>query len=133
MLSNVLLFCSLASSVLAVPYFPAWPTHPGPPSWHGPHGGRPRPTGGPIQGNPVVAIPSGVLIGTTTTVAGPPNATATVNKFLGIPFAAPPVGDLRFAPPQDPARWERPLNVSVFSPSCIQQFPCRSSSPMLII
>ena len=30
---------------------------------------------------------------------------AAVHTFLGIPFAKPPVGPLRFAPPEDPEPW----------------------------
>ena len=30
----------------------------------------------------------------------------SVSKFLGIPFAAPPVGDLRMKPPKEPASWK---------------------------
>lgn len=30
----------------------------------------------------------------------------SVSKFLGIPFAAPPVGDLRMKPPKKPASWK---------------------------
>ncbi|KAL9966487.1 hypothetical protein ACROYT_G024569 [Oculina patagonica] len=42
-------------------------------------------------------------------VASYPNASApfkSVNKFLGVPFAAPPIGELRLKPPQPPVAWE---------------------------
>ncbi|KAI9846804.1 MAG: hypothetical protein M1837_003653 [Sclerophora amabilis] len=61
-------------------------------------------------------VASGVVVGTTTTL---PSATTAVNKFLGIPFAAPPE---RFSPAQEPAAWSDPLEVSAFKPACIQQF-----------
>lgn len=43
-----------------------------------------------------------------------------VNAFLGIPFAAPPVGDLRFKRPVEAAHWTETLNVRTLSASCPQ-------------
>lgn len=44
-----------------------------------------------------------------------------VDKFLGIPYAAPPVGDLRFKPPQQPQPWKPAIyNASYFRSVCIQ-------------
>lgn len=47
--------------------------------------------------------------------------TPLVRKFLGIPYAEPPVGDLRFAPPQTKVS-EGVVNATAFGPSCMQQF-----------
>lgn len=41
-------------------------------------------------------------------------------EFLGIPYAAPPVGSLRFAPPVAPAPWGTPLDATVYPPGCSQ-------------
>ncbi len=42
-------------------------------------------------------------------------------RFLGIPFAAPPVGELRWKPPQAPAPWNGTLEASHFSDACAQE------------
>jgi len=46
-----------------------------------------------------VRIESGILSGTL-------NSDGTVRMFKGIPFAAPPIGDLRWKPPQPPLAWQ---------------------------
>ena len=38
--------------------------------------------------------------------------------YLGIPFAAPPVGDLRWRAPQPPARWTGVKSAAAFAPAC---------------
>ncbi len=43
--------------------------------------------------------------------------------FLGIPYAAPPVKDLRFAPPTPPARWRGVRDASRQAPACLQFQP----------
>lgn len=40
--------------------------------------------------------------------------------FKGIPYAAPPVGDLRFAPPAPPAHHDEVLQADTFGGSCLQ-------------
>ncbi|TGZ79444.1 alpha/beta-hydrolase [Ascodesmis nigricans] len=41
-----------------------------------------------------------------------------VREFLGIPYARPPTGLLRFAPPVRVTPWIRPFNASTFGASC---------------
>ena len=41
-------------------------------------------------------------------------------QFLGIPYAKPPVGALRWQPPQKPAPWTTPLEATQFSKRCAQ-------------
>jgi para-nitrobenzyl esterase len=43
-----------------------------------------------------------------------------VRAFKGIPFAAPPVGNLRWAPPQPVASWEGVRSTQAFGPRCMQ-------------
>lgn len=44
----------------------------------------------------------------------------SVAEFLGIPYAAPPVGPLRWKPPQPPAKWTDTLLTIDFRDSCVQ-------------
>ncbi|WP_420136858.1 carboxylesterase/lipase family protein [Sphingomonas sp.] len=43
-----------------------------------------------------------------------------VAAWLGIPFAAPPVGDLRWRPPQPAGHWRGTYPATRFAPSCMQ-------------
>ena len=54
-------------------------------------------------------------------LSGVPGADRSVRVFKGIPFAAPPVGDLRWRPPQPPARWTGVRTADRFSDNCMQR------------
>ena len=41
-------------------------------------------------------------------------------EFLGIPYAAPPVGQFRWRPPQPPAEWTETLLTIDFRDTCVQ-------------
>ena len=43
-----------------------------------------------------------------------------LRTFRGIPFAAPPVGDLRWRPPQPLANWEGARDATEFGTPCVQ-------------
>ena len=59
-----------------------------------------------------VRVESGRLSGIAT-----PNA---VTVFKGIPFAAPPLGDLRWRPPRPAAKWKGVRQAARFSAACMQ-------------
>lgn len=56
-------------------------------------------------------------------VQGTFNFDKTVRFFKGIPFAAPPVGDLRWKAPQPAKKWKGKLQCTDFGPSPIQNDP----------
>src|SRR5207302_8491224 len=45
---------------------------------------------------------------------------AGVREFLGVPYAAAPVGDLRWRPPQEHARWAGVRDATRFGAHCPQ-------------
>jgi para-nitrobenzyl esterase len=45
-----------------------------------------------------------------------------VYRWLGLPFAAPPVGDLRWRAPQPPQSWDGVRDATAFAPAAIQTF-----------
>jgi para-nitrobenzyl esterase len=53
-------------------------------------------------------------------VAGIPGKDASITVFKGIPFAAPPVGELRWKAPEPPAAWSGVKKADQFGNSCIQ-------------
>ena len=67
---------------------------------------------------------------TVQTTAGPVCGVTTasgVNEWLGVPYAAPPVGALRWAPPQPHAPWTTTLEATAFADECVQ--PVVKSGP----
>ena len=53
-------------------------------------------------------------------VEGHPGAHPDVTVFKGIPYAAPPIGDLRWKAPQAAPHWPGVKDTAVFGPSCMQ-------------
>ncbi|XP_042732901.1 fatty acyl-CoA hydrolase precursor, medium chain-like isoform X2 [Lagopus leucura] len=47
-------------------------------------------------------------------------AERSVNVFLGLPFAKPPVGPLRFSEPQPPEPWQGVRDATSYPPMCLQ-------------
>ena len=54
-------------------------------------------------------------------LSGAPGPRPEVRVFKGIPYAAPPIGDLRWKAPQAPASWASARDAKAFSPICYQQ------------
>jgi len=70
-------------------------------------------------GGQAAASASGPLVGTANgAVRGLANG--AVDEFLGIPYAAPPVGALRWRPPQPAASWPGIRDATQFAPHCPQ-------------
>jgi para-nitrobenzyl esterase len=61
--------------------------------------------------SPMVRIDSGVLHG---------QRDGAVDIFRGVPYAKPPIGSLRWKPPQ-PASWQGVRSAESYGPACLQQ------------
>jgi para-nitrobenzyl esterase len=64
------------------------------------------------QQNPIVSTLNGPVQGTVSA--------AGIQEFLGIPYAAAPVGNLRWSPPVDHAPWSQVLDATRFGNHCPQ-------------
>jgi len=69
---------------------------------------------------PRVRIDSGELIGVSAN---------GIDAFKGIPYAAPPVGALRWRPPQPPQPWTTPRSAEDYGHSCPQHSPPERVAP----
>lgn len=70
----------------------------------------------------IVETQYGKIIGKTTQFLDENDGFQTVYSFLGVPFASPPVNELRFEPPQRPAAWKpRTYNATFFRNVCPQK------------
>ena len=67
------------------------------------------------ENGPLVTIKNGKVQGRLLPVLN-----GSVGAFLGIPYAKPPVGKLRFRYPQPVDSWEGVKNASSFSNTCFQ-------------
>src|ERR1700722_10356980 len=66
----------------------------------------------PVDGGPIVQTDRGPLVGRV--VEG------GVRAFLGVPYAAPPTGALRWRPPSDVDAWRTPRDAKFVGAACPQ-------------
>ncbi|XP_072488376.1 liver carboxylesterase 1-like [Notamacropus eugenii] len=76
----------------------------------------------PVKGKqqplmPVVDTEYGKVQGKQVTLHG---FDTPVHVFLGVPFAKPPLGPLRFRPPQPPEPWKFVKSTTTYPPACTQ-------------
>uniref|UniRef100_A0A8C4X709 Carboxylic ester hydrolase n=1 Tax=Erpetoichthys calabaricus TaxID=27687 RepID=A0A8C4X709_ERPCA len=69
------------------------------------------------SGNPVVSTRFGLLMGSVTRVKG---TERLIHQYLGIPFAKPPLGPLRFSAPQPPEPWTGVRDATQQPAVCLQ-------------
>ena len=55
-----------------------------------------------------------------------------VDAFLGVPYARPPVGDLRWKAPQPMRPWHGLRKAQAFGASCYQEWPARPFGPFTL-
>lgn len=68
-------------------------------------------------GNLQVITENGVLQGKQLTTSNGD----VIEAFLGVPYAQPPIGKLRFRPPRDPLSWNSVRDATLPPPSCYQR------------
>src|SRR4029077_2818901 len=79
-------------------------------------------TGSPSSGSPPSPVRDARAL-VVSTDRGPLAGKALdggVRAFLGVPFAAPPVGALRWRPPAEAPSWTAPRDATAVGPACPQ-------------
>ncbi len=74
----------------------------------------------PIQEGTEIELSDGIVVG---------EVDGATRRFLGIPFASPPIGDLRWRPPEPAEPWGTPLDATEFSAACPQLGSTTSPEP----
>ena len=78
----------------------------------------------PVRSVPAVNVSSpqktDVITVAQGSLTGVYNADRSVEVYAGIPYAQPPVGELRWREPQDPLPWDEVLEADTFAPMSIQ-------------
>lgn len=77
--------------------------------------------GGPRYSSRIVEIQTGAIRGIILELNS--QHLEPVEVFKGVPYAAPPVGPLRFKPPQPPLPWSGTRLADTFGDACPQKFP----------
>ncbi len=81
-------------------------------------------TVGPVKRHPAVEGGNGGVTDIVTVADGELTGVYTADRavevYAGIPYAAPPLGDLRWREPQDPEPWEGVLAADSFAPMSMQ-------------
>ena len=72
----------------------------------------------PAQDPTIARAPAGAVRG---------EAKEGLRIFLGLPYAAPPIGPLRWKPPVPPPAWQGVRDASRFGPACFQPKPRAAS------
>ena len=78
----------------------------------------------PVQAVPAVSVknpePTGIITVAQGDLQGVYNEDKSVEVYTGIPYAKPPVGELRWKEPQDPDKWDGVLVADHFAPMSMQ-------------
>ncbi|KAK6317065.1 hypothetical protein J4Q44_G00124650 [Coregonus suidteri] len=79
--------------------------------------------------NPTVNTQFGKLRGLRVAVPG--EVLKPIDQYLGVPYAAPPIGEKRFMPPEQPSSWSGIKNATHFTPVCPQNI--RNTVPEIMM
>lgn len=82
----------------------------------------------------LMSIVSDAVVANTSSGQVRGRAIDGVARYLGIPYAAAPVGELRFSLPQSHAPWDAPRDATAFGPTApyqLRDFPTLDLTPLV--